>query len=199
MKKLIYFHGLGSGAKSGTVSYLRLKLPEVEVIAEDMPVDPTEAIAKAHKMCEEHKPDIIMGTSYGGFLCFRCHGDFKKVVVNPAFSISDFIGGVLGIGTQEYFCERENGETSYEITQHLIDEFIRYEGKLIEEITQKDRETTWCFIGENDQFIHDGYELFCKYFDPDKVAKYPGHHQLDTKSIKKYVLPKIKELLESAQ
>jgi predicted esterase YcpF (UPF0227 family) len=195
MPKIIYFHGLGSGCNSGTVTYLRLKLPDVQIIAEDMPVEPEAAIAKARKMCEEHQPDIIMGTSYGGFLCFRCHGDFKKVVVNPAFSISAFIRDVLGLGKQEYFCARTDGETSYEVTQELIDDFIFYEGKLPEEITDYDKNTTWCFIGDNDQFIHDGYERFCENFDPSKVSRYPGYHQLDTRSIKKFVLPKIKDLL----
>ena len=124
MQKIIYFHGLGSGCNSGTVAYLRLKLPDVQIIAEDMPVEPEASIAKARKMCEEHQPDIIMGTSYGGFLCFRCHGNFKKIVVNPAFSISAFIRDVLGLGKQEYFCARTDGEMSYEVTQELINNFI---------------------------------------------------------------------------
>lgn len=194
-KKILYFHGLGSGANSGTVTYLRLKFPDNEVIAEDMPVDPDLSIIKARQMCSELKPDLIMGTSYGGFLCFRCHGDFKKLVVNPAFSISEFIGGVLGVGTQTYFCERQNGETTYEITDELIKKFQDYEVHLQDEITEYDKQTTWCFIGENDQFIHNGYQLFSEMFDPQKVAYYPGHHQLDQHSIKKFILPKMKELL----
>ena len=42
--KLIYFHGFGSSAASGTIRTLREMLPDFEVIAPDIPVDPAEAL-----------------------------------------------------------------------------------------------------------------------------------------------------------
>ena len=44
LMKLIYFHGFGSSGASGTVEHLRNLLPNDEVIAPDIPVDPVEAL-----------------------------------------------------------------------------------------------------------------------------------------------------------
>ena len=43
-KNVIYLHGYGSSSLSGTVSYLRKKMSEVNVWAPDIPVDPKEAL-----------------------------------------------------------------------------------------------------------------------------------------------------------
>ena len=45
--KLIYFHGFASSGASGTVQLLRKLLPEDEIIAPDIPVDPQEADRKS--------------------------------------------------------------------------------------------------------------------------------------------------------
>ena len=42
--KLIYFHGFGSSGASGTVQLLRRLLPEDEIIAPDIPVEPLDAL-----------------------------------------------------------------------------------------------------------------------------------------------------------
>ena len=39
-KKLMYVHGFASSAQSGTVSVLRQLLPNTEVVAYDIPLDP---------------------------------------------------------------------------------------------------------------------------------------------------------------
>ena len=39
-KKVMYVHGFGSSAQSGTVTMLRTLLPEATVIAEDIPLHP---------------------------------------------------------------------------------------------------------------------------------------------------------------
>jgi len=43
-KTIIYLHGYGSSGLSNTVSYLRKQMPDCEVIAPDIPVDPKEAL-----------------------------------------------------------------------------------------------------------------------------------------------------------
>ena len=60
---------MSSGA-SGTVESLRHMLPELEVCAPDIPVDPAEALPYLRQYVEEQKPDIIVGTSMGAmYLC----------------------------------------------------------------------------------------------------------------------------------
>ena len=41
---IIYLHGFGSSGQSGTVGHLRKKLPQYNVLAPDIPVNPKEAL-----------------------------------------------------------------------------------------------------------------------------------------------------------
>ena len=43
-KKIMYVHGFGSSAQSGTVTMLRTLFPEATVVAEDIPLHPAEAM-----------------------------------------------------------------------------------------------------------------------------------------------------------
>ena len=63
--KIIYFHGFASSGATGTAETLRRLLPEVEVISPDIPIDPTEALPYLRNLCEQEKPDLIIGTSMG--------------------------------------------------------------------------------------------------------------------------------------
>ena len=65
-KKLMYVHGFGSSAASGTVTLLRTLLPSAEVIAEDIPLHPAEGLEMLRTLCKTHQPDLIIGTSMGG-------------------------------------------------------------------------------------------------------------------------------------
>lgn len=65
-KKLIYLHGFGSSAASGTVKTLRELLPDFDVVAPDILVDPAEALPFLRGLCMNEAPDVIVGTSMGG-------------------------------------------------------------------------------------------------------------------------------------
>ena len=65
MKKIIYLHGFGSSGATQTADYLRNKLPEIEVISPDIPLQPEEAIQMLNRLCYEVKPNVIVGTSMG--------------------------------------------------------------------------------------------------------------------------------------
>ena len=43
-KKILYVHGFGSSGQSGTVTRIREVLPQAEVIAPDLPIEPQEAL-----------------------------------------------------------------------------------------------------------------------------------------------------------
>ena len=43
-KKVMYVHGFASSAQSGTVALLRQLMPNAEVVADDVPLVPQEAI-----------------------------------------------------------------------------------------------------------------------------------------------------------
>ena len=61
--KILYFHGFASSGATGTAEFLRKLMPEVEVVSPDIPVDPVEALPYLKQLCEQEKPDLIIGTS----------------------------------------------------------------------------------------------------------------------------------------
>lgn len=65
MKNLIYFHGFGSSGKGGTVKTLRELLPDLTVLAPNIPVDPIEALPFLKDLCQKEQPDIVVGTKHG--------------------------------------------------------------------------------------------------------------------------------------
>ena len=73
-KKIMYIHGFGSSAQSGTVTRIRETFPNAEVIAYDMPLHPAEAMSLLHDICEREKPDLIIGTSMGGMYAEQLYG-----------------------------------------------------------------------------------------------------------------------------
>lgn len=40
MKTIVFLHGFGSSGSTMTADYLRMKLPEIEVISPDIPLNP---------------------------------------------------------------------------------------------------------------------------------------------------------------
>ena len=87
-KKVMYVHGFGSSARTGTVDRLRRVLCNATVIAEDMPLHPQEALDLLHRMCEAEQPDLIIGTSMGGMYTEMLYG-YDRIVLNPAFKIGE--------------------------------------------------------------------------------------------------------------
>ena len=65
-KKIMYVHGFGSSAQSGTVNMLRTLMPNATVIAEDLPLHPAEAMTLLRDMQQNEQPHLIIGTSMGG-------------------------------------------------------------------------------------------------------------------------------------
>ena len=65
-KTVLYCHGFASSGQSGTVTRLREVMPQAKVIAPDLPVHPAEAIALLRNICQQERPDLIIGTSMGG-------------------------------------------------------------------------------------------------------------------------------------
>lgn len=55
-KKIMYNHGFGSAASSGTVKRIRQTFPNAEVIAYDIPLHPAEGLAMLKQKAEEEKP-----------------------------------------------------------------------------------------------------------------------------------------------
>lgn len=188
--KIVYLHGFGSSGTSGTVQLLRQLLPEVDIVAPDIPVDPAEALPFLKSYCETEKPDLIIGTSMGGMYAQQLR-DYKRICVNPAFNMST-MSKVLKTGEHKFFNRRQDNQKTFKITRDIIQHHNQIERQQFKNITDEQRQTCWGFFGINDPMVNT-YDVFKKHY-PNAI-KFDGEHRLNEKVLKKYVLPLVKEIL----
>lgn len=189
MKNIIYLHGMGSSGATQTADYLRLKLPEVEVVSPDIPLHPEEALKMLHQLCDVVRPDIIVGTSMGAMYAQQLH-NYKKILVNPAFHVSEIMR--TNLGTNKWLSPRSDGQTEFVIDSELCDLYQKMEASQFCGITEFDKKHTYAFFGTADTLVN-GYEEYLQYYF--NATKYPGEHRLLQKWVKLYIVPCIKELL----
>lgn len=188
--KIIYFHGFGSSGASGTVEFLRKLMPEAEVLAPDIPVDPVEALPFLKDYCEQEQPDVIVGTSMGGMYAQQMRG-FKRICINPAFNMS-VQSKVLKTGVHKFFNGRKDHQKEFKITKEIIQHHNQMERNQFKGITDFDRENCYGLFGINDPVVHT-YDLFKKYYP--HAIRFEGEHRLNDKVIKKVLIPLIEEIV----
>ncbi|MBQ2197889.1 MAG: hypothetical protein II406_03970 [Bacteroidales bacterium] len=121
-KKLLYVHGFASSGQTGSVRTLRLLLPDADIIAPDVPVEPHEAISFLKETVDRESPDVIIGTSMGGMYSEMLYGTFR-ILVNPAFQLADTILKNNGLGKRELHNPRADGQTSFLVNKALLEGF----------------------------------------------------------------------------
>ena len=189
--KLVYFHGFMSSGASGTVESLRRMLPELEVFAPDIPVDPVDALPYLRQYCEEIKPDIIVGTSMGAMYAQQMFG-YRKICVNPSFNMSTMSKVMKANTTYPFQNGRKDGQKEFKITGQIVKNFNAMERQQFKGITDFDRENTYGLFGNHDTTVN-CYDLFRKYYT--HAQRFEGEHRLNDKSLKTAVVPLIKEIL----
>ena len=190
--KLIYFHGFGSSGASGTVQLLRRLLPEDEIIAPDIPVEPLDALPYLRELCEQEQPDIVLGTSMGGMYAHQMHG-FKRICVNPAVNMST-MSGVLKTGEHKFFNGRKDNQKTFRITRDIIQHHNQIERQQFKNLTDEDRQHVWGLFGINDKSCNT-YGLFSKHYP--QCQRFDGEHQLNEKVLKKVGSQLMERKLES--
>ncbi|MDL2304918.1 hypothetical protein LJC72_06220 [Bacteroides sp. OttesenSCG-928-D19] len=190
MKKIIYIHGLSSSGNSNTTRLLKLLLPNVQVLSPDLPINPQEAVCVLKELCKREAPDLVMGTSMGGMFAQQLHG-YKKILVNPAFHVSETVRKRIGINP--FLNKRKDGSTSYEITEELCNAYFEMEQQQFAGITPFDKENTYAFFGNEDDEVC-CYEEYHQYYQ--HCIWYLGKYRLTFEAIQEDVLPAIEYLLD---
>ena len=188
-KKLIYLHGFGSSAASGTVKSLRELLPDFDVVAPDIPVDPAEALPFLRGLCMNVVPDVIVGTSMGGMYAQQMRG-YKRICVNPAFEMSK-TSKALTIGTHEYFKPRKDGAMSFEITPEIIRRHAEMEEHQFDGIADEDMKMVWGMFADNDRQMN-CEPLFLQHYC--QVVHFNGEHRLDENAIEEVLIPLVRSM-----
>lgn len=184
--KIVYLHGFGSSHASGTVEMLRKHLPEAEVVAPDIPVDPVEALPYLKAYMEQEQPDWIVGTSMGAMYAQMMRG-FKRILVNPAFNMST-LSQVLKTGEHKFFSGRYDGQKTFRITRDIIQHHNMMERGQFKDIPAEDKQLVWGLFGIRD-IAPKNYDIFKKYYPAEHAIRFDGEHQLTDKVLKSFVLP----------
>ena len=190
-KTIVYLHGFGSSGLSGTVRYLRKQMPDFNILAPDIPVDPYEALPFLKKYCEEKRPDLIIGTSMGAMYAMQMH-NYKRICVNPALRMSE-LTDILKPGTFEYFQPTQTGETHFTITEDIITHFREMEAHLYDGINNENRQWCWGFFGDEDTTVNYKDE-FIRHF-PSNNQDFHGGHRMTNAVLREVIVPFVRQIL----
>ena len=187
-KTLLYCHGFGSSGQSGTVTRLRTVMPQANVIAPDLPVEPPEAIALLHSICEQEKPDLIIGTSMGGMYAEQLRG-FDRICVNPALEIAETMKAHGMTGTQQFQNPRQDGVQEFYVDKALVKAYRDVSEQRFVGLTPEDEQRVIGLFGDKDDLV-DTFDMFCEHYS--QATHFHGEHRMDDKSYMHSVMPVIR-------
>ena len=187
-KTLLYCHGFGSSGQSGTVTRLRTVMPQTKVIAPDLPVDPHEAIALLHTICEQEQPDLIIGTSMGGMYTEQLRG-FDRICINPALEIAETMKAHGMTGTQQFQNPRQDGIQEFYVDKNLVKAYREVSEQRFVGLTPEDECRVYGLFGDNDDLV-DTFDMFCQNYS--QATQFHGEHRMDDKSYMHSVMPVIR-------
>lgn len=191
-RKILYIHGLSSSGKSGTATTLQQLLPNMTVIAPDLPINPHAALELLNTICRENRPNVIIGTLTGGMFAQQMRG-FAKIIVNPAFHVSEFMQ--LHLGKQPFLNKREDGVQEYEITTELCNSYLQVEKTQFEDINDWEVAHTCGLFGMNDSLVNCQEEFLQHY---KQAIRFEGEHRLTFEDVKDVVVPLVKEIIKKS-
>ena len=194
-KKIMYNHGFGSSAASGTVTRIRETFPEATVVAYDLPIHPEEAMTLLRDKVAEEQPDLILGTSMGGMYTEMLYG-YDRICVNPAFEMAKTMKSHGMTGKQTWANPRQDGEKDFIVTKALEKEyqemtdhcFTALEGMELEE-REREQQRVWGLFGDKDDLV-DTFGIFTAHYP--QAAHFHGGHRMDDHSFLDGVVPVIR-------
>lgn len=186
---VLYIWGYGSSPESNTIKYLQNSLGNKYNVVSDYyaQYNPVDALIDIKNIIKETKPDVIVASSLGGYLALHIYG-IPKVIINPSLYPSKDLKNL------------KDSKGNLIVPKHIINYYESFEHE-----HDKDYVFTNWKDEENNitRFVMASYDevLGSKYFDdlimytskPIALAENQGHHNTP-ESIKKYVVPFIKEL-----
>ncbi len=194
-KTIMYNHGFGSAASSGTVKLIQQTFPNARVLAFDIPLHPEEGFAFLRDKVAEVKPDLIIGTSMGGMYTEMLYG-VDRICVNPAFEMGQTMKDHGMTGNQTWQNPRQDGETDFIVTKALVKEYREmtercFAGLEAMEPAQKAEEQrrVWGLFGDEDPVVHT-FDLYRSHYP--QAAHFHGEHRMDDRSFMNGVVPVVR-------
>ena len=176
IKKILYIHGINSSGNTGRMlqRIFKEQYGDVEVIAPSIPPKYDEAEKLIRDVMQNEKPDLVMGTSLGGFLTLTLQTPYR-IAINPTLYPSKTLPL---IDTPLEISE------SYGEIELLIEDLLDWE----------DRLTVFGVFGDNDKVVNHREEFVKRYLS-DHIFTVPGgEHQMKEEEFKKYIFPIVESI-----
>lgn len=125
---MMYIHGFMSGANGAKQGQLQRHFKNrYRVIAPELDADPDKSLETINELIEKENPEIIIGTSLGGWMTLMCDsGDAELVIVNPSTTPTLTLSRWLN-EPQTYFCPRLDGVQTYTLTPETLEKYRKYD------------------------------------------------------------------------
>ena len=190
-KKLMYLHGSASAGYSRTSMGILKYLPEDwQLLTPDCPVDAEQCLKMLKELCEREKPDLIIGSSQGGYYAQMLKG-YKRICVNPALEMSK--DSDVKVGRHDFVVNRQDGIQQYYITSEMQEGYRRLEARQFEGITDFDSENCYGLFGDQDTDWGYCKTIFAEHYK--HIYTFPGGHRMDYDEIEKYLMPLVRKLV----
>ena len=190
-KKLMYLHGSASAGYSRTSMGILQYLPEDwQLLTPDCPADAEECLKMLKELCEREQPDLIIGSSQGGYYAQMLRG-YKRICVNPALEMSKDVD--VKVGNHQFLINRQDGIQKYVITPEIQDGYRRLEAHQFDGITDFDRENCYGLFGDKDTDWGYCKPIFAEHYP--HIYTFPGGHKMEYDEIEQYLMPLVKELI----
>ncbi len=195
MKTVIFLHGFfASGSCIPAMAIKEALDGKMKVLTPDLPMYPKEALQFVQNLCNEVKPNLLVGNSCGSFLAQML---VPKVGVpallgNPHFEMTKFLKE--RIGHHQYKSIRQDGKQEFEIDEQLISEFEDLENIQFDNCSWKYKDKVWGLFGEQDTVAHCEL-IFLEHYD--RAFHFPGGHTPTAEEVKMWHVPLIEEMLST--
>ena len=125
---MMYIHGFRSGANGSKREQLQKYFEgKYRVIAPEVDADPEKSLATINEEIAKENPQIIIGTSLGGWMALMCDSsNAQTVVVNPCLNPKETLSQWKDEDL-EYFCPRLDGVQTYRLTNRILNKYDRYD------------------------------------------------------------------------
>ena len=157
-------------------------------MAPDLPLEPEEAMALLHKVCDEFQPDLINGTSMGGMYAEMLRG-YDRILVNPALKMGDTRKEHGLRGAQHFQNPRQDGVQDFIVTKTLVKAYKEMTDHCFEGITKEEQQRVWGLFGDEDITV-DTYDLFHSHYPT--AIRFHGEHRMNDHSFAHSVMPVIR-------
>ena len=167
-KNVLYIHGLGSSANSGTAKALKAYLgTRVNFFASTWDLTDISTLKAINKYVATNNIQIVIASSLGAFYALGISDSVAKILINPCMKPSVEVPKLT------------------DLSHTQVDNFVRLENKIYGDIDAETRICTFAGFGDKDElFNHQA--LFRKTYGNDMVVV-PGGHRLGDASLFKVV------------